>query len=348
MLKLFIYQRLSGQADSKLLRLLLSDQDYEGKIFQKIPTNPFKNMVEFVEDVKDSDYILLAHEYYFVKHEDTYLSKLDTFAKSINKKIIVFDYGDVIDEVKLKNSVVLRTAGYRSELKSNEIVIPAFIEDLGAEYGSLSKQNKPTKPSVGFVGMVGLPSWSQEIKFQIRILIHRIYILLGKKKVASLQGLLFRRKIIKALNRSSACETNFIIRNSFSAHEKTLRGDPKMLRQEYVDTIASSDLNLIVRGDGNYSLRFFEVLSLGRIPLFIDTDTPLPFESEIPYDSFMLRIDHSKIGSVSDLIDKFWTNISSDEYVRMQQTARKVFETKLRVDVFYKILFDKLANEVRD
>lgn len=348
MIKLYIYPRLEGAADSKLLRLFLSKNEVEGKIFQQVPTAPFTEMVEFVGSVGTADYILLAHEYYFIKQEDSYLSELDQFAASHNKKIIVFDYGDVVDEVKLKNSVVLRTAGYKSSLQPNEIIIPPFVEDIGVQFSAQPIQHKPQLPKVGFVGMVKLPSLWQEIKYQVRILKHQLQILIGKSQQAELQGLYFRRRVIKQLQKSIACVTNFIIRNSFSAHEKTITMDPKVLRQEYVDTIASSDLNLIVRGDGNYSLRFFEVLSMGRVPLFIDTDTPLPLEGEISYDDFMLRIDHREINNISKKIQEFWDTLTEEKYIAMQKTARMIFETQLRTDVFYKNLFDRLVKEVRN
>lgn len=346
MLKLYIYPRLEGHADSRLLRLFLSEQELEGKMFQQAPTEPFKEMVGFVDTVGESEYILLAHEYYFVKNQDKYLSELDQFAINNNRKTIVFDYGDEVDDVKLKHSIVLRTAGYRSMLKSNVIIIPPFIEDIGVQFSATPRTEKSVKPSVGFVGMVQLSSCWQEVKYQIRAHLHQFKMLLGKVTKAELKGLFFRRKTIRELRKSTICVTNFIIRNSFSAHEKTIAIDPKVLRQEYVDVLSGSDLNLIVRGDGNYSLRFFEVLSMGRVPLFVDTDTPLPLEDKIDYESFMLRVDHTDIPNISQKIESFWNSFSEDKYIGMQKEARRIFETELRADVFYKKLFMQLKEEV--
>ena len=65
----------------------------------------------------------------------------------------------------------------------------------------------------------------------------------------------------------------------------------KQLRFEFIRNILSSDYTLCFRGSGNYSLRFYETLCLGRIPLFINTDCKLPFEDEINWrDMFMGRI----------------------------------------------------------
>ncbi|MCB0368526.1 MAG: exostosin family protein [Bdellovibrionales bacterium] len=342
MLKLYIYDRLPDFADSKLLRLFLSENEFEGKIFQNIPTKPFKSMVEFVDAVDEAHYILLPHEYVFIRDEIEYLNELDEFAAKSGKKIIVFDYGDYSDKVILKNSIVLRSASYKSSLSINEIIVPAFIEDLALESNLISLNKTSKVPSVGFAGMVKLPSIQQEIKYQLRILRDKIYIFLNLISRSNLQGLYFRRKVVKILSNCSSCTTNFIIRNSFSAHEKTITSDPKQLRQEYIDVLQSSDLSLVIRGDGNYSLRFFEVLSLGRIPLFIDTDSPLPLESEINYDDFIVRVDHSELNKLPDIIAEFWRGLSPEKYAEMQKTAREIFETQLRPDVFYVNLFKKL------
>lgn len=342
MLKLYIYPRLPNAADSKLLRLLLSKEEFEGKLFQQIPAAPFKDMVQFVDSVDEAHYILLAHEYYFVKHEDTYLKSIDDFALQHNKKVIIFDYGDVIDKVKVENSIVLRTAAYKTSIKDNEIIIPPFVEDLALQSTLTPRVKNTDSAVVGFAGMVHLPSYVQELKYQLRIYVAKIKIMLFGHSPAALQGLYFRRKVIRILKNCKECTTNFIIRNSFSAHEKTISADPVVLRQEYLDTLQNSDLNLVIRGDGNYSLRFFEVLSLGRIPLFIDTDSPLPFADEINYDDFMLRVDYKDISKVPEIIETFWQNLTPQRYVEMQKRAREIFETHLRPDAFYQKIFSKL------
>ena len=344
MLKLFAYNRVSGVSDSKLMVLFLSEKEEEGQIFQKIKTSPFKKMVEFVSDVNEADFIIMPHDYYYVQYEEKYLSDLDEFAGKHGKKILVFFYGDLVDKVPMNNVLVLRTSANRSNVSDNEIILPAFIEDIGEQYGVSSRHKASSKPIIGFAGMVAMPTWKNEIKFQIKMFITTVKVLLGFRKRSETQGLYFRRRLVKILSNCNTCSTNFIIRNSFSALEKTITMDPKVLREEYIEVLDSSDLSLVVRGDGNFSLRFFEVLAKGSVPLFIDTDTPLPLENEIDYDSFMLRVDHSEMKNLPKILEDFWSAISDEEYQGMQKKAREVFETKLKADVFYKDLFEKLAN----
>lgn len=48
-----------------------------------------------------------------------------------------------------------------------------------------------------------------------------------------------------------------------------------------ITDIQNADFILSVKGDGSFFCRFYEALSLGRIPFFIDTDCILPFENMI-------------------------------------------------------------------
>ena len=156
---------------------------------------------------------------------------------------------------------------------------------------------------------------------------------------ARFQGLYYRRKIVKVIQSAKTCRPNFYIRSFFSASKATIEGDKDQIRNEFISSIKDSDLALVVRGNGNFSLRFFEVLSLGRIPLFIDTDTPLPLENEIDYDSFMLRVEHKDIHKIPEIVEKFWQETTPEQFIEMQKKAREVFETKLRSDAFFRIYF---------
>jgi hypothetical protein len=88
-------------------------------------------------------------------------------------------------------------------------------------------------------------------------------------------------------------------------------------------------------------MRFYEALSLGRIPLFIDTESPLPLEDEINYDEFILRIDHRDIHNIADRVADYYAALTPEEYKKKQGRCREVFEKYLRLDVFYRQTLSK-------
>ena len=155
----------------------------------------------------------------------------------------------------------------------------------------------------------------------------------------------FRRKALGVLNRSNLVDTAFVIRSSYSGHKNTIELSPEEARKQFVEKINNSDFSLAVKGDGNYSLRFYEILSLGRIPVLVDTDCPLPFEDKIKYDDFILRVDYRKINKIDKIISDYYKKIDGVRFVTMQERAREAFSKYLNIGSFFMIAFKKLEYE---
>lgn len=350
MIKVFITDRLPNVSDSLLLKLILSNEEYVGGLFQKIQTSNFKNLVDIVKRPEEADYLLMPHNYFSVFKNKKYLDLSENLSLKYNKKIIIFAYGDRDNEIKVNNSIILRTSQYKSKLLKNEIIIPAFVEDLDSDYKVKFRDlDLSRKPIVGFAGWVSCSNLVQWVKYKTKIIFNFILFKLGfVKSLAVLQGLHFRRKVVSILNDTNLVDTNFFLRQSYSGHKNTIQDDPDKIRQQFISAIKNSDLALAVRGDGNYSLRFFEILSMGRIPLFIDTDTPLPLENEIDYDSFILRVDFKNLERLPEIINNFWQNNSDSNFKNMQKRARQAFVYRLSAPVFYRYLFNNFNDIVEN
>lgn len=86
-------------------------------------------------------------------------------------------------------------------------------------------------------------------------------------------------------------DTNIIERKGFWAPEI-----PKIIaRRQYYENLMSGALTFCSRGGGNFSYRFYEALSFGRIPVLIDTDCELPFEysERIKWEDHIIRINET-------------------------------------------------------
>jgi hypothetical protein len=77
------------------------------------------------------------------------------------------------------------------------------------------------------------------------------------------------------------------------------------LRDEYVGLIARSRFVFCPRGDGLTSLRFFETLAFGRIPILLADQAALPLESDIPYDEFVVRVPERDVENWEVYLDAF-------------------------------------------
>lgn len=307
--------------------------------------------VSITQNPEDADFILVPHNFFHIKDKLDYIHRYSGLATMYKKKILLFAYGDSTEQIDIPYAIILRTSQYKSLKRANEIIMPGYNEDL--LYGNrLQLRKKGDKPVVGFCGWADFPNLKSKLKFLIKTLIFDLKRLFpgGVLSGAQRQGMWFRRKALSSLVESAIVNCNFIIRKSYSGHKKTVIGDYNNVRREYIQNILESDLALSIRGDGNFSYRFYEALSLGRIPLLIDTDCPLPLEDIIAYDDFILRVDYRDIEKSAQKAADFYGNISDDEYAQKQRMARDVFEKYLRIDSFFYFLFreEKIFNYVRD
>ena len=78
----------------------------------------------------------------------------------------------------------------------------------------------------------------------------------------------------------------------------------KHLKQSYIESIEDSKFVLCPRGPATNSVRFYEVLSRGRIPVLI-ADTDLPLENQIDYSKFCVMVPEEKRFRMCQYITEF-------------------------------------------
>lgn len=327
MLNIYIYKKIDNLAHIPLLDYYFGPTNLSVKRYGDEALKLFnKQFFNLVEKPEEADYFLIPHNFFYIKNQD-YLDKFISLSREYNKKILIFCYGDSDSDINIPNGIIFRTSQYAYKRKTNEIIMPAIADDLlGGE--QITVRNKSLKPVVGFNG------WANYESFYRRI-IENIKLLSKKNSGFRKRGLMFRIEAIKYLSKSNSISQNFIILNSFSGNEKTRKIDPDILRRQYIKNILESDLCLAVKGDGNFSIRFYEILSLGRIPLFVDTDSTLPLEDIVDYKSFIFRVDSKNIKEIAQLCREFYDKMSESEFKEKQQKARLAFENYLRADKYF-------------
>jgi len=301
---------------------------YAGKTISGLPqVLDYANVpvVQFVNTINEADYLLIPHNW---THVDRNVEFVKQYIHS-DKKTIIFWFGDSINPVILPptmatsfpNAIIFRTSEYKSKMEHNEIIMPTVVEDLGTKYGFESRL-KGDRPIVGFVGWAG-----QKGLAKIKSAMKNIF-----KSGPYKKGLYFRKLAIDILSRSPLVRTNFVLKDQYKSGSQ----------EDYVANIKNTDFTLAPKGDGNYSARFYETLSLGRLPILIDTECVLPLENEINYDEFIVRVPYQDIARTTEYVIKFYHDMSNDEYKSKQAHAREVFEKYLRID---KYLARVLTNE---
>ncbi len=264
-------------------------------------------------------------------------------ARAHGKKLLIDAFGDTMSPVPYPDAIVLRFAQYRRNLRANDIILPAYIEDLLETYrqGKHLPRQKHEIPTVGFVGWGNLP-FRKHIRSYIKEIPLFLWSLVRRKDGIFRKGVFLRAQALKALSSSMRIQTRFLIRGSYSGHVQTAEKDIDELRREFVDNIDTTDYTLCQKGDANQSTRIFEVLSMGRIPLVIDTECVFPLEHMIDYASCCVIVPHERCHEVGVILEEFHKELSPDAFVRMQARAREVFETYLRIDAFTPFLMEEI------
>ena len=81
---------------------------------------------------------------------------------------------------------------------------------------------------------------------------------------------------------------------------------PTMTKEAYARSITASKFVLCPRGYGPNSVRMYETLALGRIPIIISDGFKLPLEQQIPYKKFCIAVDESKLDQIPSIVDNFF------------------------------------------
>ena len=90
--------------------------------------------------------------------------------------------------------------------------------------------------------------------------------------------------------------------------------------------MAGADYALVTRGEGNFSYRLYEVLSCGKIPLFVDTDCVLPYDGIIDWRKYCVWVDEEEIDMIGERIVEFHERITPARFVELQGEIRRLYE----------------------
>jgi len=107
-----------------------------------------------------------------------------------------------------------------------------------------------------------------------------------------------RHNIIQKIHNLNI-STDFIYRQGFWAPEV---GSKIKARKQYYTNLSNNRYTLCIRGEGNFSFRFYEALSFGRIPILIDTDIDLPFNSIIDWSKHIIQVKEDEIHLLPQLL----------------------------------------------
>ncbi len=297
------------------------------------------------DDIAQADMVFPPYSHnWLLQYDNDLFDECVRVARESGLPLFIDGIADVEYPINIENSYVLRYGGYRFLPERGRIQIPPLADDFLERYkgGKLEVRKKGEgKPSIGFAGWAVL-SPRQYLRTIIKEIPIRLRSIIDSRYRACIKGVLWRQEAIKILRKSPLLMFNLLVRTSFSANPKTAQGDMRKLREEMINSILENDYALDVRGDANDSTRLFEILSLGRIPVIIDTERNFPLKDKVDYSSFALIVDFRDLKNLPERIAEFHKNVSPERFEQMQRNARNAYVTYFRIDVLMRSITEEL------
>jgi hypothetical protein len=263
--------------------------------------------------------------------------RLSALAKKFNKPLLVFYQGDSSEPLPFENAIVFRTSFDFSHKKSYEHAIPVIVSDPLKHLGlsSIQVRQKKDRASVGFCGNLRdvrlNPSWFRKFTKNLGygiIGMPRLYRAFQTVGIhfSRAPGRIARTQAAAALLRSSRVDFNLIERPASIWDGGFCSKTLKEMRRDFWQNLIGNDYALCLRGNGNFSFRFYEALACGRIPLFINTDSPLPFSDVINYKDYCVWVDISEIEHAGDILADFHARLTPRAFIDRQHACRELWE----------------------
>jgi len=290
----------------------------------------------------------MSWNFYLKNNQSKLIEEVIKKAHSLGKKVISFTTGDYGVEIPdYNNVIVLRASGNESKLPNSHWGLPAFIEDpLLKIYGTATPSIQPysQKPTIGFCGMANtsvLYAFEELGRIVRRNL--KYYLGFSKNLPQALIPTTYRRaQILQGFRKNDAMNDYFIFRKKYQAGAKT-DSEKKETTLAFYNNIKHTQYLLCFRGAGNFSVRLYETLAMGRIPIFVNTDCILPLSDKVDWKKHMVWVEYKDRHKIVEKVLEFHQQFDENTFKNLQEQNRLLWEEKLTLEGFFNnLLIDEL------
>ena len=287
--------------------------------------------------LKEAQIVVYPHRF----TDDAYTRAISATARNANLPLLFFEHGDNENPAMPSHGTIYRTALDSRRLRPREAAMSGLSDDmLEGLHHPAEVSPATTRPTVGFCGNVS--GFTTDLKEAAQMRWH------------VLSATRLRRRAIAALSGSPRVANQFLLRKRYWGG--TVKGSEggvgisdhtrsALLRSEFVANILGNAYTLCVRGAGNYSIRFYEVLSAGRIPVFVDSHCVLPFSEAIDWKRHCVWVKASDVDQIADIVADFHSRLGPNGLAQLQIDNRRIWLEYLEATAFYTRVIDLALNQ---
>lgn len=269
-------------------------------------------------------------------------------ARKSRKKIWVYSGGDIGNTIAYNDIYVFRLGGFDSKLGKRTLILPSFIDDplervLQRDFTAIQKSEKP---DIGFVGhaQAGVKKYLEEVSSFIRWNLRRY----RRSAFSDFQSFypsgVVRARQLNKLKADTRLKCNFVFRSKYRAGVTT-EEERKRTTGEFYENIFDNMYTFCIRGHGNFSVRFYETIAMGRIPILVDTDCRMPLQQVIEWKEHAIIVSEEDIGKLADAICQFHDTHSEAQLIQKQINNRQLWHEKLSRVAYFKTIHQIFANK---
>ncbi|MGJ8684506.1 MAG: exostosin domain-containing protein [Nonlabens sp.] len=339
MIKLYTYKELLIPENRTAVFPLLFDLYYYENAHPSVT-----QYYQLVDEPSEAHVFIFPVNYFTIKQKG-YLELFKAayqLAVSQGKKLMVYTGGDYGKTFKDDNIITWRNAGFKSSNHHQTIIIPSFIKDpIERDDVNFNIHLYKTQPQISFTGFA-TNSWKEKLRILLSTAKGNLKRAQGRNRSDKQSFYNAARKrftFLNELENNSKINTDFIYREKYRAGAVTFE-QREQTTAEFFKNLNDSPYTFCLRGAGNFSVRFYESLALGRIPVLIDTDVVLPLEDLIDWDQHICRVLPHE-----NLEEKLWNfhkSLKPDQFEELQKSNRRLYEDYLVRHAFFCKLHDSL------
>lgn len=297
---------------------------------------------EFTNSLSTAEIVILPMSWnYYVQNKKLHLAKeLIERAAGYHKTVWSWNSGDFGVKIPRYNNLkVFRMGGYMSLKQTGHCGMPVFIKDRLIEYLEEEPFKFPyaQKPVVGFCGQARssvLNAISEKLRIVLRNLQSNLNLSVNEPQ-ALIASTRLRAKLLHNLIESPHIQNNFILRKKYRAGAST-KLELNRSTKEFYQNINNSAYVLCVRGAGNFSVRFYETLMMGRIPVYLNTDGFLPLTDQIDWKKHVVWVEYEERHQISDIVKSFHLNLTYEDFLQLLNMNRQLWLNKLTLGGFFR------------
>jgi hypothetical protein len=303
-----------------------------------------KKRYELVDDPTQADALIFPIDY-LAAHQKGYQKEYEELyhlAIKNDKKLQVYTSGDYGKTFNDKAIITWRNAGFKSLNDRQTIIIPAFMSDpLERDDLVFQPHTYQEQPALSFTGFAN-SSFKEQLRITGATLKANWNRWLKKDKsdtqpIYNAAGKRFT--YLKELESNPKIKTDFIYRDKYRAGVAT-QEERETSTAVFFKNLNDSPYTFCLRGAGNFSVRFYESLTLGKIPVLIDTDVQLPLEQLIDWDQHICRVAPHE--NVAEQLLGFHKSHTATSFEALQISNRSLYENYLIRHAYFCRLHDSL------